>query len=100
MFPSVKVISFISLEYKAIKEETENINSSVKVMIMSTWKSGSDLIGNIVSQHPATFYHYEPFSWHGIKRFTNEFDEEPAIILKSLLSCDHGPSLGKIKISF
>ena len=61
---------------------------------MSSWKSGASIIGDILIQHPKSFYHYEPLAWHGIKKFVTDDDEQISNILKSLFKCQYGPSLG------
>ena len=81
------------------KEEMDklSINYSTKVLIVSSWKNGCDLIGEIFSQQPGTFYHFEPLAWKGIKRFVNEFQDEIATnLLSSQLKCNFGPSIGKL----
>lgn len=86
------------------KAETKNkdldINSTCKILIVSTWKSGCDLVGDILSQHPKSFYHYEPLAWYGIKRFKSESDEEAVHILRSLLLCNYGPSIDHYRQDF
>ena len=76
--------------------EEKRLTVSAKALIVSNWKNGCDLIGDILSQHPGTFYHYEPLAFHGVKRFVDEYQDELATnILRSLLKCNYGPSLGK-----
>ncbi len=32
----------------------------VKALVVTTWRSGSTFLGDIMNAHPATYYHYEP----------------------------------------
>ena len=74
-----------------------DLSISAKILIVSSWKNGCDLIGEIFAQHSGTFYHYEPLAWKGIKRFVDEFQGEGATNqLSSQLKCNFGPSLGML----
>ncbi len=75
-------------------ELTRTVNKTAKVLLLSTWKNGGDFIGDILSRHPHSFYHYEPLAFNGIKRFSTDPDEEALRVVRSLLKCQHGPSLG------
>jgi hypothetical protein len=73
-----------------------NINLSAKALLVSNWKYGCDMIGEILSQHPATFYHYEPLAWKGVKRFNQGFDNDVASNqLKTLFKCNYGTHIGR-----
>ncbi|KAF2353417.1 P-loop containing nucleoside triphosphate hydrolase, partial [Trinorchestia longiramus] len=37
-------------------------------LLVTTWRSGSSFVGDLLSAHPATMYHYEPFHVFGITR--------------------------------
>ena len=85
------------------KAEVDKLDLDVKarILIVSSWKNGCDLIGDILAQHPGTFYHYEPLAWRGIKRFVNDVQDELATnILSSQFKCKFGASIGKSKIHF
>lgn len=92
-----KTLKVLSDKIKEL-EAFNNINKTLKVLFVSTWKSGGDLIGDVISQHPKSFYHYEPLAWHGIKRFTSETDESAQFVLESLFKCHYGTSLGKFLV--
>ncbi len=36
------------------------VNNPKAVIIITTWRSGSKFLGEILSRHPNTFYSYEP----------------------------------------
>ena len=96
-FPNVKdekTMKVLSAKIEELKNIQVHINQTKRILLMSSWKSGCDLIGDIFSHHPKSYYHYEPLAWHGIKRFVTDDDEEASIVIKSLLKCQYGPSLG------
>lgn len=68
--------------------ETEG--TPVRSIIVTTWRSGSTFLGDILNAMPGNFYHYEPLLNFGIKQIRYEDDEEQAIKnLKNLLYCDY-----------
>ena len=38
----------------------------VRAMVVTTWRSGSTFLGDILLSHPSTYYHYEPLLHFGI----------------------------------
>ena len=38
----------------------EEGGNPVRAMVVTIWRSGSTFLGDIITSHPATFYHYEP----------------------------------------
>ena len=62
---------------------------------MTSWRSGSTFLGDILTSHPATFYHYEPLIHHGIKQVrSGKLAEDAVNALKSQLNCSYD-GLGK-----
>ena len=55
-----------------------------QLLIVTSWRSGSTFLTNIVSHHPITFIHYEPLIMMG----RNDVNQKEAIEhLSSLLRC-------------
>ena len=55
---------------------TWNTNEQRMLLIITTFRSGSTFLGDIISHHPTVFYHYEPL-WqakYGAKHITDEGD--------------------------
>lgn len=62
----------------------------VRAMVATTWRSGSTFLGDIMSAHPATFYHYEPLLHYDIKQARSGALAEDAIrTIKSLMKCNY-----------
>ncbi|KAM7353376.1 carbohydrate sulfotransferase 4 [Cochliomyia hominivorax] len=68
--------------------ETEG--TPVRSIVVTTWRSGSTFLGDILNAMPGNFYHYEPLLDFGIKQIRDPDDEEQAIKnIKNLLYCDY-----------
>lgn len=68
--------------------ETEG--TPVRSMVLTTWRSGSTFLGDILNAMPGNYYHYEPLLHVGIKQIREPDEEEEAIKhLKSLFFCDY-----------
>ncbi|XP_065355913.1 carbohydrate sulfotransferase 4 [Calliphora vicina] len=68
--------------------ETEG--TPVRSIVVTTWRSGSTFLGDILNSMPGNFYHYEPLLDFGIKQIRDPDDEELAIKnIKNLLYCDY-----------
>jgi len=62
----------------------------VRAMVATTWRSGSTFLGDIMSAHPATFYHYEPLLHYDIKQARSGALAEDAVrTIKSLMQCNY-----------
>ncbi|KAK4318883.1 hypothetical protein Pmani_010147 [Petrolisthes manimaculis] len=60
----------------------------LKVIIATTWRSGSTFLEELLSSHPATYNHYEPLLYHGIRQVREEDDATQALqLINDLLSC-------------
>lgn len=40
----------------------------VRVVVSSTWRSGSTLLGEVLAAHPGAYYHYEPLMPYGLQQ--------------------------------
>jgi hypothetical protein len=68
----------------------------LKVLILSSWKSGSTLLTDFVASHPAAFLHFEPFSWFGVRRMRKPDQvEKAAAAISELFNCDYRQHLGE-----
>uniref|UniRef100_A0A336LX30 CSON004182 protein n=1 Tax=Culicoides sonorensis TaxID=179676 RepID=A0A336LX30_CULSO len=63
-------------------------NEVNRILIFSSWRSGSTFIGDIFNNIPATYYHFEPFNYVGMHQV--ETNETSIDHVKSLLKCNHG----------
>ncbi|XP_055923815.1 carbohydrate sulfotransferase 5 [Eupeodes corollae] len=62
----------------------------VRSVVVTTWRSGSTFLGDILNAMPGNFYHYEPLLNFDIRRIRGPPDEKKAIgMLKNLLHCDY-----------
>ena len=73
----------------------ESGGQPVRAMVTTTWRSGSTFLGDIMTAHPGTFYHYEPLLPHGILQArTGALAEDAVRTLSSLMRCNY-TSLGR-----
>ncbi|XP_066156581.1 carbohydrate sulfotransferase 4-like [Euwallacea fornicatus] len=62
----------------------------VRTLIVTTWRSGSTFLGDILNALPGNYYHYEPLLDYGIVQIRGPPYADSAIsVLKSLLNCDY-----------
>uniref|UniRef100_A0A3Q1G3D0 Carbohydrate sulfotransferase 6 n=1 Tax=Acanthochromis polyacanthus TaxID=80966 RepID=A0A3Q1G3D0_9TELE len=66
-------------------------NGKVHVLLLSSWRSGSSLMGQVFSQHPSVFYLMEP-AWHVWTRLRNQGARSLRMavrdLLRSVFQCD------------
>ena len=63
----------------------------LKIIVVSTWKSGSTLLSDLLASMPNSFVMYEPLHHFGIHRLISTTDKiynEVISLLISLLDCD------------
>lgn len=71
----------------------------MRSVILTSWRSGSTFLGDVVNAHPANFYHYEPLLDFGIVQIRGPpLADEALGNLESLLRCDYN-NLGKCSSS-
>jgi carbohydrate 6-sulfotransferase 6 len=59
-----------------------------QLLIVTSWRSGSTFLGEILANHPAIFQHYEPLTYFGAKQIRGGKEGIDAVgHLKSLLHC-------------
>jgi len=65
-------------------------------MVLTTWRSGSTFVGDVLNSHPASWYHYEPLLDLDIVQVRGKPLAAPALhSLKQLLNCNY-TDLGKL----
>lgn len=66
----------------------------VRSVILTTWRSGSTFLGDVLNSHPANFYHYEPLLDHEIVQIrSGPLATAAQQRLENLLRCNYS-SLG------
>ncbi|RZC32824.1 carbohydrate sulfotransferase 5, partial [Asbolus verrucosus] len=64
--------------------------SPVRTMIITTWRSGSTFLGDVINAVPGNYYHYEPLLDYGIIQIRGPPYSKSALSnLKNLLNCDY-----------
>lgn len=57
-------------------------------VIISTWRSGSSFLGEMVASHPATIYFFEPLMRIGSRRVRSSGELDQALsMVSSILGC-------------
>ena len=73
----------------------------MRSVILTSWRSGSTFLGDVVNAHPANFYHYEPLLDFGIIQVRSPpLSNEAVKNLLNLFNCDYsqmGNNLNKKK---
>lgn len=61
----------------------------MRSVILTSWRSGSTFLGDVVNAHPANFYHYEPLLDYGIVQIRGPpLADESLTKIISLLKCE------------
>ncbi|XP_044262215.1 uncharacterized protein LOC123009763 isoform X2 [Tribolium madens] len=64
--------------------------SPLRTIIVTTWRSGSTFLGDVLNAVPGNYYHYEPLLDYGIVQIRGPPYAESALTnLKKLLNCDY-----------
>ncbi|KAJ9587785.1 hypothetical protein L9F63_018768, partial [Diploptera punctata] len=62
----------------------------VKSLIITTWRSGSTFLGDVLNSHPGNYYHYEPLLDYDIVQIRGEPAASGAVKhLRNLLNCNY-----------
>lgn len=68
----------------------------VRSVIITTWRSGSTFLGDVLNSHPGNYYHYEPLLDYDIIQIRGAPVASAAVqTLRDLLHCNYS-SLGKL----
>jgi hypothetical protein len=65
----------------------ENGGSQIKVLVVSTWRSGSSFLGELISSYPASCYQFEPLGVYG-KNYT-KLRAIAVEAMQKILRCDY-----------
>lgn len=67
----------------------------IRSIIITTWRSGSTFLGDVLNSHPGNYYHYEPLLDYDIIQIRGAPLANDALqTLRDLLHCNYS-SLGK-----
>ena len=63
----------------------------VRAMVVTSWRSGSTLTGELLNSLPGSFYSYEPLSLFGINRIYNDSKHVQSAmnVIKGIFECDY-----------
>lgn len=62
----------------------------LRVLLVTTWRSGSTFLGQVLANHPAVFNHYEPFSSLGVRQVRSGREAFQAQqLLHRLMDCQY-----------
>ncbi|XP_067621128.1 carbohydrate sulfotransferase 5 [Eurosta solidaginis] len=68
----------------------ETNGTPIRSVIITSWRSGSTFLGDILNAMPANFYHYEPLLSFGINQVRDGADGVEALrMLRQLLHCNY-----------
>uniref|UniRef100_T1J647 Sulfotransferase domain-containing protein n=1 Tax=Strigamia maritima TaxID=126957 RepID=T1J647_STRMM len=77
--------------------ESSDLNSlpplntkKMQIIILTSWRSGSTFVSEIINHHPGTFYHYEPLHLAVGHTLINKTMEDKAVkLLSDLFNCSY-----------
>jgi len=70
--------------------QPEQGGQPLRAMVVTTWRSGSTFLGDIMSAHPGTYYHYEPLLHYDIRQArTGALAEDAIRTLRELMQCNY-----------
>lgn len=76
--------------YSAQHEEVPPGTPHVRVIVTSTWRSGSTFLAEILASHPGVYYHYEPLMPYGLQQLhPGPMQDEVQGLLQTILKCDY-----------
>ena len=76
---------------RSLEDLVPDMNGTpVRSLIITTWRSGSTFLGDILNNHPGNYYHYEPLLDYGEIQIRGEPLATGAIKnLRKLLNCNY-----------
>jgi hypothetical protein len=79
------------VDAKSLQELTMETNGTpMRSVIISTWRSGSTFLGDVLNSLPGNFYHYEPLLTYDIVQIRGPPHDKNAVkSLKKLLRCNY-----------
>lgn len=66
-----------------------NVTHPKRLLIVTTWRSGSTFLGQILSEHPGVYNHYEPLMHVGVEQIRPDDPRVDSVVLhlQDLLQC-------------
>ncbi|KAK8375434.1 hypothetical protein O3P69_008346 [Scylla paramamosain] len=88
--------------YSAQHQQVPASTPPVRVLVSSTWRSGSTLLGEVLAAHPGAYYHYEPLMPYGLQQLgpTQSNQNEVEGLLRGLLRCEYQLADDYLKFAF
>lgn len=88
--------------YSAQHQQVPPTTTPVRVIVSSTWRSGSTLLGEILAAHPGAYYHYEPLMSYGLQQLGPRDNHQGEIgrLLHGLLQCNYADADDYLKFAF
>ncbi|CAL4137336.1 unnamed protein product, partial [Meganyctiphanes norvegica] len=87
--------------YRDQHNEVPASTPQLRVIVASTWRSGSTLLGEILEAHPGVFYHYEPLMPYGLQQLgPGMVQDEVTEQLRDILHCDYSKQDDYLKFAF
>lgn len=87
----LKQLSILSEQRKYIMRRNSTL-SPIRSLVITTWRSGSTFLGDILNSMDGNYYHYEPFLHKGIVQIRDNQSEvaaEATQHIAKLLRCDY-----------
>ena len=72
---------------------------SSRLILVSSWRSGSSFLSELLASHPASLLQTEPLTTLGIKRIFNTYDQDASAaydIVSNVVKCNSSGLKGKI----
>lgn len=70
--------------------QMEQGGSPMRSIVVSSWRSGTTFLGDVLNSLPGNYYHYEPLLTYDIVKIRGPPNDKPAIKhLKKLLKCNY-----------
>ena len=63
------------------------VHHSRHTLILTTWRSGSTFLGDLLNQYPGTFYYFEPLHYYSNSPNTAKKSQDEVAFLESLFKC-------------
>ncbi|KAF9408164.1 hypothetical protein HW555_012058 [Spodoptera exigua] len=61
----------------------------IRTLVISSWRSGSTFLGDLVNSIPSNYYHYEPLLMYGTKQLRRPTDATEALsIVRRMFKCN------------
>ena len=91
MFINENLLNYPTLKLSNLRRNImEKGGRPTTSLLVSSWRSGSSFVGQILSSHPVSLYHYEPLHQYGLVRLRSGAVADRAVsLVSSLLHCEY-----------